>query len=135
MTDIEDRKRAEEALRESEYEARLIVDSIPGLVAALNVNGEIERVNQPCLDYCGRSQEELRSMGCRQYSSLLTIALGIFGPLSDLGPQERHLSYEAIRASPFRRRVPMVRSCAGALFGDRQGRHRPVVLPENRHRP
>jgi PAS domain S-box-containing protein len=35
------------------------VDSIPGLIAALNVNGELERVNQPCLDYVGRSQDEL----------------------------------------------------------------------------
>jgi PAS domain S-box-containing protein len=59
-TDIDDQKRAEEKLRESEYESRLIVDSIPGLIAVLNVNGEIERVSQPVLDYFGRSLEELR---------------------------------------------------------------------------
>jgi PAS domain S-box-containing protein len=59
-TDIDDQKRAEEKLRESEYESRLIVDSIPGLIAVLNMSGEIERVNQPILDYFGRSQEELR---------------------------------------------------------------------------
>jgi PAS domain S-box-containing protein len=59
ITDIDDQKRAEEALRESAHESNLIVDSIPGLIAALNVNGELERVNQPCLDYVGRSQEEL----------------------------------------------------------------------------
>jgi len=58
-TDIDDQKRAEEALRESAHESNLIVDSIPGLIAALNVNGELERVNQPCLDYVGRSQDEL----------------------------------------------------------------------------
>ncbi len=60
MTDIEDRKRAEDALRESEYESRLIVDSIPGLIAVLDTSGEIERVSQPLLNYLGRSQEELR---------------------------------------------------------------------------
>ena len=60
MTDVEDRKRAEEALRESEHESRLIVDSIPGLIAVLDTSGEIERVSQPLLDYLGRSQEELR---------------------------------------------------------------------------
>ena len=59
LTDIDDRKRAEEALRESAHESGLIVDSIPGLIVALNVSGEIERLNQPCLDYVGRSQEEL----------------------------------------------------------------------------
>jgi PAS domain S-box-containing protein len=60
ITDIDDQKRAEEALRESEHESRLIVDSIPGLIAVLNVNGEIEGVSQPILDYFGRSLEELR---------------------------------------------------------------------------
>ena len=60
ITDIDDQKRAEEALRESEHESRLIVDSIPGLIAVLNTSGEVERVNQPLLDYLGRSQEELR---------------------------------------------------------------------------
>jgi PAS domain S-box-containing protein len=62
-TDIEDRRRAEEALRESEYEARLIVDSIPGLIAVLDASGEIERVNQPILEYLGKSLEE-----CRQWA-------------------------------------------------------------------
>ena len=60
ITDIDDQKRAEEALRESEHESRLIVDSIPGLIAVLDTSGEIERVSQPLLDYLGRSQEELR---------------------------------------------------------------------------
>lgn len=59
-TDIDDQKHAEEAARESEHESRLIVDSIPGLVAVLSASGEIEGVNQPILDYFGRSQEELR---------------------------------------------------------------------------
>ena len=60
VTDIDDQKRAEEALRESEHESRLIVDSIPGLIAVLSASGEVERVNQPLLDYLGRSLEELR---------------------------------------------------------------------------
>jgi PAS domain S-box-containing protein len=60
QTDIDDRKRAEEKLREREHESRLIVDSIPGLIAVLDTSGEVERVNQPLLDYLGRSLEELR---------------------------------------------------------------------------
>jgi PAS domain S-box-containing protein len=60
LVDIDDQKRAEEALRESEHESRLIADSIPGLIAVLDASGEIQRVNQPLLDYLGRSQEEMR---------------------------------------------------------------------------
>ncbi|HTB15996.1 MAG TPA: PAS domain-containing protein, partial [Bryobacteraceae bacterium] len=60
ITDIDDRKRAEEALQESEHESRLIVDSIPGMIAVLDTSGELERVSQPLLDYFRRSQEELR---------------------------------------------------------------------------
>jgi PAS domain S-box-containing protein len=63
ITDIDDQKRAEEALRESEHESRLIVDSIPGLIAVLDASGELERVNQPILDYLGKSLEE-----CRQWA-------------------------------------------------------------------
>src|SRR5580704_147597 len=44
ITDVDDRKRAEEALRESEHESRLIVDSIPGMIAVLSASGEVERV-------------------------------------------------------------------------------------------
>jgi PAS domain S-box-containing protein len=59
-TDIDEQKRAEEAAHESEHEARLTVDSIPGLIAVLNVNGEIERISQPIVDYFGRPLDELR---------------------------------------------------------------------------
>ena len=47
LSDIDDRKRAENALRESERESRLIVDSIPGLIAAFTPGGELEFVNRP----------------------------------------------------------------------------------------
>jgi PAS domain S-box-containing protein len=62
-TDIDDQKRAEEKLRESEHESRLIVDSIPGLIAVLDTSGEIELLSQPILDYFGKSLEECRQWG------------------------------------------------------------------------
>src|SRR5262249_15563827 len=58
--DVDDLKRAEEALRESERESRLIVDSIPGLVAILTPSGEMAAVNDRVIEYCGRSLNELK---------------------------------------------------------------------------
>lgn len=63
LTDIDERKRAEDALRESELESRLIVHSIPGLIAAFTPSGELEFVNRPILDYFGNTLEELKSWG------------------------------------------------------------------------
>jgi PAS domain S-box-containing protein len=60
-TDIEDRKRVEEALRASEFNARMIVDGIPGLVARVSPAGEVEVVNRPLLEYFGKDLEEVRN--------------------------------------------------------------------------
>jgi PAS domain S-box-containing protein len=63
LTDIDERKRAEDALRESERESRLIVDSIPGLIAAFTPGGELEFVNRPIFEYFGKTLEELKRWG------------------------------------------------------------------------
>ena len=63
LSDIDDRKRAENAVRESERESRLIVDSIPGFIAAFTPTGELEFVNRPILDYFGKTFDELKSWG------------------------------------------------------------------------
>ena len=47
-------------LGEREREWRMIVDSIPGLVATLTPAGEVENVNEQVLAYCGRTLEELK---------------------------------------------------------------------------
>jgi PAS domain S-box-containing protein len=60
IVDIDDQKRAEDALRESERESRLIVDSIPGLVVALTPVGEVEFVNRQVLEYFGRPFDKLK---------------------------------------------------------------------------
>src|SRR5258706_285268 len=59
--DIEDVKCAEQALRESERSARSAIDGIAGLVAIMTPNGEVETVNRQCLEYFGRSLEDLKS--------------------------------------------------------------------------
>jgi len=60
LTDINDRKHAEDLLRASERELRTIVDTIPGLIAIVAPSGEIEMVNGGVLEYFGRSLQELR---------------------------------------------------------------------------
>ena len=59
-TDIDDRKRAEEALRASETDLRQILDSIPGLVCTSSAAGEMELTNRPFLEYFGRTLEEMK---------------------------------------------------------------------------
>jgi PAS domain S-box-containing protein len=61
--DIDDRKRAEAARLESERESRLIVDSIPGMVALLGPRGEVEVVNHQILEYSGQTFDELKRWG------------------------------------------------------------------------
>ena len=61
LTDVEDRKRAEEAVRASELNFRLMVHSIPGLLYTSTAAGEVEVVNQPLLNYTGKSLDELKN--------------------------------------------------------------------------
>ncbi len=52
-----------EVLPTSEREFRLIVDTIPGLVAIMTARGEVELVNQQVLDYFGRTLDEMKQWG------------------------------------------------------------------------
>ena len=61
VTDVDDRKRAEEALRSNEQSLRQIVDSIPGFISTANAAGEIELVNRQVLEYFGKTIEELKN--------------------------------------------------------------------------
>jgi PAS domain S-box-containing protein len=54
-------KLAQEALRDSEANARMIVDAVPGLVATLSPSGEVETVNGRLVHYFGQTLEELRN--------------------------------------------------------------------------
>ncbi len=60
LTDIDDHRKAVDALRESQIELRLIVNSLPGLIVIINPDGEVEDVNDQALDYAGHDLEEFR---------------------------------------------------------------------------
>jgi len=57
LTDIDDRKRAEEALRATEIDLRLTLNSIPGLVCTFTADGRFEGGNQQFYDYLIHGQE------------------------------------------------------------------------------
>src|SRR5215472_15622853 len=59
-TDIEDRKRREEALRASELSWRQIVDNIPGHVATTDALGKVAFNNRQILEYFGKTNEEIK---------------------------------------------------------------------------
>ncbi|HEY2733365.1 MAG TPA: PAS domain-containing protein, partial [Polyangiales bacterium] len=58
--EIAERKRAEEALRESERQARSLIDGIPGFVATLAPDGNVEAVNRQIIEYTAQSFEVLQ---------------------------------------------------------------------------
>jgi PAS domain S-box-containing protein len=58
LTDVDERKRAEDALRESERELRQLVDSVPAMIAVANSEGESEYLNKRAIDYLDTTPEE-----------------------------------------------------------------------------
>jgi formate hydrogenlyase transcriptional activator len=77
-TDIEDRKRAEDKIREQESELRQIVDFVPQLVAVFGPDGERLYANRVILDHVGLSLEEWRQTPG-----------GLFYPGSFIHPDDR----------------------------------------------
>jgi PAS domain S-box-containing protein len=63
LLDIDDRRRAEEALRESEYKLRQIIETVPSLLWSLGPDGEQTQLNQRALDYIGVRFEEFLDLG------------------------------------------------------------------------
>lgn len=62
-SDIEDRKRVEDALRAAERVWRSVIDGIPGLTATLSPVGTVEAVNRQIVDYTGCELDVLQNWG------------------------------------------------------------------------
>jgi PAS domain S-box-containing protein len=63
VLDLTERKCAEEALRESEYKLRQIIETVPGLIWSNGPGGEPTHINGPMLDYSGMSFEAFKRRG------------------------------------------------------------------------
>ena len=61
--DVDDRKRAEEALRTSQKNLKLIIDTIPALAWSARPDGSAEFFNQHYVDYVGLPPGELQDWG------------------------------------------------------------------------
>ena len=63
IRDISERKDAEEALRASERNLNLIIETIPGFVWCAAPDGELNYLNQRILDYTGTSPDTFAQLG------------------------------------------------------------------------
>lgn len=63
LIDIDEKRQAVQALRDSEREARLVVNSIPAGIGVLGPTGQVEAVNDHILRYLGKTKEELKRWG------------------------------------------------------------------------
>jgi len=62
-TDIEDRRRAEDKLRQEEQELRQLIDFLPEHVVVLDKEGRLLHANKTMLDYSGYTLEEMKGGG------------------------------------------------------------------------
>src|SRR5262245_19461550 len=58
LMDIDERKRAEDAIRTSERNFKLIIDTIPALAWSARPDGSAECLNQQYLDFIGLSADQ-----------------------------------------------------------------------------
>ena len=58
LTDIDEKRRSEDALRASEVDLRLIINTIPGLICLFTPDGQLEGANQQFLDYVLQTAEQ-----------------------------------------------------------------------------
>jgi PAS domain S-box-containing protein len=65
--DIDDRPKAEGAIREGEYKLRQIIDTVPSLVWATGPDGENTYANQRLLDYIGAQYEDFKNRGWQRF--------------------------------------------------------------------
>jgi len=59
LTDIDDRKKAEEVLQARELDARSLLNNLPGFLGRHSPDGTPEIVNRPFLQYFGKTVEEI----------------------------------------------------------------------------
>src|ERR1700722_1708786 len=67
IIDIDDRRKAEVAIRESEYKLRQIIETVPSLLWSAGPDGEPTYANQRILDYTGVPLEDFRNRSWERF--------------------------------------------------------------------
>jgi PAS domain S-box-containing protein len=88
--DIDDRKRAEDALRNSEQQLRLLIDTIPALVWCATPGGEPSYLNKRLTDYTGLTLQNFDDPEDKSRRSVATKALMHPDDISELQRQWSH---------------------------------------------
>jgi len=78
-TDIDDRKRGEQALRTLHSNLRQMCDTIPGLVCTMSPTGDVELFNRELLEYFGKTADDMKG----------------WATSDAVHPDDRHLAVEA----------------------------------------
>ncbi len=102
VRDITQRKRSEEALRESEHRLRLLANAMPQIVCVLGPDGQPEYVNPAWVGYSGLDLAETRRVGWERVlhpDDLAAARECRARVLMLLAPQEAELRYRAADGS------------------------------------
>ena len=131
--DIEEQKRAAERLRESEYNSRLIADSIPGFIIIFTPDGNFEGVNRQTIEYFGKTLDDVTSK--RWSTPRRDPSRGLSALYRALQAIDRIRQSLRVRApfSTFRRRISLVPVTRPSASGCRWP-HRALVQPAHRYR-
>src|SRR4030095_9169402 len=74
LTDIDDRKKAEEVVQARELDARSLLNNLPGFLGRHSPDGTPEIVNRPFLQYFGKTGEEIGQWRTREHGDTAALA-------------------------------------------------------------
>ena len=116
--DIDDRKRAEDALRRSEQQLRLLIDTIPALVWCATPDGEPSYLNKRLMDYIGFT---LESFDYPENGSRRSIALQAVVCPDDIPVLEQRWTHSVTTGKSFALRYRLRRADGAFRWVDGRG--------------